>query len=110
MRSFFLFSRGLTNLVELDLSRNALKSLPDFSESDCKYLMRLSLRGNQITAVPEGSFDRLGDLNSLDLGECGIEVIGEGVFKDLANLEYLRLENNKITTMSPSRSFPPKLR
>ena len=38
--------RGLTNLVELDLSQNGLKEVPSGAVIDCKYLMRLSLRGN----------------------------------------------------------------
>ena len=42
--SFWLFFRGLTNLVDLDLSGNALTSVPSPAVADCKYLMRLSLR------------------------------------------------------------------
>ena len=103
-------SRGLTNLVELDLSFNALTSVPVFGRADCRYLMRLSLRGNRIKEIGDSTFRDVAELNSLDVSDCGIEAIAAKAFAGLKNLEYLQLENNRLTTLSPSISFPSKLR
>ena len=102
--------RDLTNLIELDLSHNALTSVPRFGLEDCKHLMRLSLRGNLIREIGEEDFYFLKDLNSLDLAHCGIETVDEDAFRNLQNLEYLRLDGNQLKTMTPLRSFSPKLR
>ena len=103
--------RGLTNLVELDLSHNELNEVPTSSVVDCKYLMRLSLRGNPgIRHVRADAFSGLGDLTSIDLSECGIAAVEPGAFSFLENLAYLRLESNKIETLSPEKTFPPNLR
>ena len=101
---------GLSNLIELDLGHNALASVPLFTIDDCKYLMRLSLRGNLIREVNTVTFRDLSDLNSLDLAENNIEVIQDGAFSGLKNLAYLRLEGNRIVTLAPWKTFPPKLR
>ena len=50
------------------------------------------------------------DLNSLDLGGCDLEEISPAVFKGLRRLKYLRLEGNRLRTLAPSSSFPPKVR
>jgi Leucine-rich repeat (LRR) protein len=102
--------RGLTNLVELDLSYNALEAVPLFTMDDCKNLMKLSLRNNPIREIGPADFIDLSDLSSLDLAECSIEVIHEDAFRGFDNLEKLRLEGNMLTTLSPHKSFPTNLR
>ena len=104
------FFRGLTNLVDLDLSGNILSSVPTSAVEDCKYLMRLSLRANPIHIVGSDAFRGLHELVSLDLSDCGIEEIHADAFRGLDSLEYLRLEDNRLTTLSPDKSFPPNLR
>ena len=101
----------MTNLVDLDLSYNHLTRIPTTAIVGCKYLMRLSLKGNVgIREVSGDSFSGMKDLNSLDLSECGIENIRSGAFTHLENLAYLRLESNVLKTISPGRTFPPNLR
>lgn len=102
--------RGLTNLVDLDLSGNALASVPTSAVEDCKYLMRLSLRGNPIRSVGNEAFRGLHELIHLDLSESGLETVHVNAFRGLDSLEYLRLDSNKLNTLSPKRSFPANLR
>ena len=103
--------RGLTNLVDLDLSGNALASVPTSAVEDCKYLMRLDLRSNPIPSVGSEAFSGLSELVHLDLSHCGLEEVHPLAFRGLNNLEYLRLEANRLTTLSPTtQSFPPNLR
>ena len=106
----WLFFRGLTNLVDLDLSGNALTSVPSPAVADCKYLMRLSLRSNPISSVGDEAFRGLHELVHLDLSQCGLEQVHPFAFRGLDSLEYLRLEANRLTTLSPAQSFPPNLR
>ena len=109
----FLFSflfRGLTNLVDLDLSYNALTDVPTTAVENCKYLMRLSLRANPIKFIRPRAFRGLNELVSLELSECDIESVDEGSFDGLDKLEYLRLDTNRLNTLSPGRSLPPNLR
>ena len=102
--------RGLTNLVDLDLSGNALASVPTSAVEDCKYLMRLDLRSNPISSVGSEAFTGLSELVHLDLSHCGLEEVHPLAFRGLDSLEYLRLEANRLTTLSPTQSFPPNLR
>ena len=98
-------------MVDLDLSYNSLTRIPTSAIVGCKYLMRLSLKGNLgIREVSGDSFSGMKDLNYLDLSECGIENILRGAFTHLKNLAYLRLHSNVLKTISPVRAFPPDLR
>ena len=105
-----MFPRGLTNLVDLDLSNNALSAVPSAAVADCKYLMRLSLRSNPISSVGDEAFRGLHELVHLDLSGCGLTDVHAFAFRGLDSLEYLRLEANRLTTLSPTQSFPPNLR
>ena len=104
--------RGLTNLVELDLSKNALSRFPTFTAADCRHLMRLDLRGNSmIKDIPSGSFDALADLVHLDLSECAIETISDtSGLANLNSLEQLELGNNRLTFIDPVKTLPSTLR
>ncbi len=96
MLIYIFFLRGLTNLVELDLSENSLTALPRFLPGDCKYLMRLSARGNPgLTRLSRGDLAHLPELVSLDLGACGLEQVEEGALAQTRKLEFLRLEDNR---------------
>ena len=98
-------------MVDLDLSYNRLSRIPTTAIVGCKYLMRLSLKGNvEIREVSGDSFSGMKDLNSLDLSECGIENIRSGAFTHLEQLNYLRLESNNLKTLSPGKTFPSNLR
>ena len=67
-------------------------------------------RSNPIRLVGEEAFRGLHELVHLDLSECGLEEVHPYAFRGLDSLEYLRLEANRLTTLSPTQSFPPNLR
>lgn len=75
--------RGLSNLVDLDLSNNALREVPSAAFLDCEGLMRLILSGNPINQVLSKAFLGLRSLTTLELSYCGIEVIEKVLISDL---------------------------
>ena len=101
--------KGITNLVELDLSFNLLQTIPKLALEDCKYLMTLSLRGNPITRVPQDAFKTLIELKTLDLSQCQLAKIDSGSFQLLTNLHWLRLDNNRLENLQPETDFPSGL-
>lgn len=64
--------------------------------SSCKYLVELSLIGNQITAIPTGAFDGLVNLEKLYLHDNEIATIEHGALNGLVQLEVLSLSDNRI--------------
>ena len=97
---------GITNLVEVDLSRNLLNNVPKEALRDCGYLMVLNLRGNPIRQVPGDSFLKLQELQTLDLAECQITSIQPEALSPLHNLIWLKLENNLLVHLDPLSGFP----
>ncbi|GJQ75029.1 putative leucine rich repeat C-terminal domain protein [Trypoxylus dichotomus] len=102
--------KGLTNLVELDLSGNALEAIPTETFIDIPSLMRLMLGYNPIKALKRLSFNHLSFLNTLELDNCEIKRIDDGAFIGLHSLEWLHLKNNKMTAVNGSEVFPSTLR
>ncbi len=49
--------------------------------------------------MPDGIFDDLINLNTLDLSRNQISALPAGVFDQLANLETLRLQNNRLASL-----------
>ena len=84
--------------------------MPRFAAPDCRHLMRLSLRSNPIVEVPAAAFEHTPDLVSLDLGRCRLEAVDGAALRRLEKLEYLRLDGNRIQTLSPDEAFPTALR
>lgn len=100
---------GLTNLVELDLSDNILSQVPTPTFSYYRALMKLNLNGNPIKSLKTGAFEPLQYLNTLDLSMCDIESVEDGAFQGLINLEWLKLDNNKISYIKGSNILPENL-
>lgn len=98
--------RGLTNLVELDLSLNFLSSVPTETFVDYPSLMRLIVSGNPIRALQTASFRPLSFLTSLELSDCQIETIEDGTFVGLDNLEWLKLDGNRINFIRGENILP----
>lgn len=101
--------RGLTNLVELDLSLNLLSTVPTETFVDYPSLMRLIVSGNPIRALQTASFRPLSFLTSLELSNCQIESIEDGTFVGLDNLEWLKLDGNRLNFIRGERILPDAL-
>ncbi|KAK9885563.1 hypothetical protein WA026_012316 [Henosepilachna vigintioctopunctata] len=102
--------KGLTNLVELDLSGNLLEAIPSESFLDCPSLMKLTLSSNPIKIVRRAAFSHLSLLNTLELSRCLLFDIQEGAFQGMYSLEWLHLNENKLTTLKGLRYFPNALK
>jgi hypothetical protein len=101
--------RGLTNLVELDLSENLLTAVPTETFSDYQSLMRLTINGNPIRVLKPGSFLHLSYLTTLELSNCDIELIDEDAFTGLDNLEWLKLDGNRLNNIRGTHILPESL-
>lgn len=101
--------RGLTNLVDLDLSGNCLRQVPTGAFAECPALMKLSLSGNPIGEVRPRAFRNLGQLTALDLSRCGLTAIAAGAFDDLNGLDWLRLDDNLLTHVPGPHTLPTRL-
>ncbi|KAH8410380.1 hypothetical protein KR215_001235 [Drosophila sulfurigaster] len=101
--------RGLTNLVELDLSENALSLVPSETFQDYSSLMRLSLSGNPIRELKTSAFRHLSFLTTLELSNCQVERIENEAFVGMDNLEWLRLDGNRIAFIQGAHILPKSL-
>lgn len=101
--------RGLTNLVELDLSFNLLTAVPTATFVDYPSLMRLIASGNPIRTLRAASFRPLSFLTSLELSNCQIETIEDGTFVGLDNLEWLKLDGNRLNFIRGEKILPDAL-
>lgn len=99
--------RGLSNLVELDLSHNFLTAVPKLAPY-CTLLRRLQLSANPIQRLGGHSFRGLHSLVSLELSQCQLAWLETDVFADLQSLEVLRLDGNRMRSLPPDGlSLPP---
>ncbi|XP_035677591.1 uncharacterized protein LOC118416557 [Branchiostoma floridae] len=78
----------------LHLEYNKMSAVPTRELMDKPYLKHLSLRGNPIRMVKEGSFPHLQSLEMLDLGGTAIRNIGQPAFRPLTNLRTLLLSGS----------------
>ncbi|XP_055837116.1 uncharacterized protein LOC129905614 [Episyrphus balteatus] len=101
--------RGLSNLVELDLSDNSLQHVPSETFQDYTSLMRLSLSGNPIRELKTSAFRHLSFLTTLELSNCQVERIENEAFIGMDNLEWLRLDGNRIGFIQGSHILPKSL-
>lgn len=101
--------RGLSNLVELDLSENMLTTVPTETFQDYTSLMRLSLSGNPIRELKTNAFRYLSFLTTLELSNCQIEKIEDEAFIGMDNVEWLRLDGNRLGTIKGNHILPKSL-
>ena len=94
--------KGLTNLIELDLSGNLLASIPTAAFLEIYNLRVLSLRNNPIHEVKHFAFTGIATVIYIDLSECMVSWIGDDAFRGLQKLETLNLANNKLSDLSES--------
>lgn len=89
--------KGLTNLVELDLSHNLLTSVPSSTFKDIRFLRYISLADNPIQKVESHAFRTVPGMGKIDLSNCDIKSIAPNAFEKLESLELLKLNGNKLT-------------
>ena len=93
--------KGLTNLVELDLSQNLLNAVPSMALSYISSLRDLTIASNRIQKVESNAFVDTPALHKLDLSHCDIQVIAPQAFEGLDGLTLLRLNGNKLSELVP---------
>lgn len=92
---------GLTNLVELDLSRNRLTAVPSSSFTDTPFLRDLVLAYNPFQKIHSHAFKNTPNLVKLDLSYTQlVEIESKGLI-GLELLESLKLNNNRLSTLHP---------
>ncbi|KAJ0175532.1 hypothetical protein K1T71_008691 [Dendrolimus kikuchii] len=102
--------KGLTNLVELDLSNNYLTVIPCSNFVFFPSMMRLWINNNPITSVKAHCFQHLTLLNTLEMIDCKIELIERNAFSGLNHLEWLYLNGNRLTSAQGENIFPITLK
>lgn len=93
--------RGLTNLVELDLSHNLITSIPSMTFNDVRFLRDVTLAYNPIQKIETHTFRTLPSLVKLDLSHCRIDKIEPRAFEGVEQLESLKLNGNYLTELQP---------
>ncbi|XP_013098630.2 uncharacterized protein LOC106081300 [Stomoxys calcitrans] len=93
--------KGLTNLVELDLSQNLLYNVPSMALSYISSLRDLTIASNRIQKIEPNAFMDTPALHKLDLSHCDIQVIAPQAFEGLEGLTLLRLNGNKLSELVP---------
>ncbi|KMQ96690.1 putative g-protein coupled receptor 125-like protein [Lasius niger] len=89
-------------LIQLDLSKNAIYVIQADAFVNLTNLRRLDLSKNKINSIGENCFNGLENLERLDLSQNQISTIDSYAFKKLSNLKKLDLSGNKITALAPS--------
>lgn len=93
--------RGLTNLIELDLSHNLLTAIPSGTFQDVPFLRDLVLSNNPIQKIDSHAFQYVPGLVRLDLSHCELQMIAPKAFEGVELLESLKLNGNKLTELRP---------
>lgn len=93
--------KGLTNLVELDLSYNLLTSIPSGTFRDIPSLRDLMLAHNPIQKIDSHAFQNVPGLVKLDLSNCELQMIAPKAFEGVELLESLKINGNKLTELRP---------
>lgn len=90
---------GLSNVVDLDLSKNLITSIPSSIFEDVPNLRNISLANNPIQKIDPLAFRNAGSLTKLDLSHCQIKTIAPRAFEGVEYLELLRLNDNKLSEL-----------
>jgi Leucine-rich repeat (LRR) protein len=93
---------GLTQLEDLDLSRNIISYIDTTAFDATVNLSYLWLTNNNLTEIPGSTFSLLENLRHLDLSNNTINVIQPETFQRNMELEWLSLANNILTTIHPA--------
>ena len=85
---------NLSNLTELYLDNNDLRTLPDGVFEGLANLEILYLHNNDLRTLPDGIFGGLANLRTLYLDTNDLRTLPDGIFGGLANLGILYLHSN----------------
>eukprot|EP01065_Artemidia_motanka_P046048 TRINITY_DN6874_c1_g1_i1.p1 TRINITY_DN6874_c1_g1~~TRINITY_DN6874_c1_g1_i1.p1 ORF type:complete len:741 (+),score=233.26 TRINITY_DN6874_c1_g1_i1:101-2323(+) len=102
--------RANSELRELDLSRNRLRSLEELGDGDCistGKLAALDVSANrQLTTTVGLDSETLPALTTLAMAQCGIADWGEvSRLRGLLGLEHIRLQDNPVCTRARPDEF-----
>ena len=90
----------MTSLATLDLSDNSLSGLPSGVFDSTSALVTLDLSGNSLSSVPLGVFDATDALTTLNLSGNSLSNVPEGTLGGAASLTTLDLSDNQFTTLN----------
>lgn len=88
--------RGLSNAVEVDLSRNMLTGVPSATLADVPLLRDLSLADNPIQKIEAHAFRHCAGLVRLDMSGCELHTVAAAAFAGIDRLETLKLARNRL--------------
>ncbi|XP_053612441.1 leucine-rich repeat, immunoglobulin-like domain and transmembrane domain-containing protein 2 [Plodia interpunctella] len=88
--------KDLTNLVELDLTKNLLTQIPTDTFKEVPFLRDLILAQNPIRTIHSDALNNLSNLVKLDLSGCEIREIAPDAFRTVLALHNLKLNQNKL--------------
>lgn len=91
--------KGLTNLIELDLSHNLLTAIPSGTFRDIPSLRDLLLSNNPIQKIDSHAFQNVPGLVKLDLSNCELQTVAPKAFEGIELLESLKLNGNRLTEL-----------
>ena len=90
------FLRRLDRLQTLDFSKNQLTQIFKQDFTGLRHLETLILRENKLTYLPYAVFSRCRTITSLDLSDNEISIIDSNAFRSLYRLKTLVLSNNPL--------------
>lgn len=93
--------KGLTNLIELDLSHNLLTSVPSGTFQDIPSLRDLLLSSNPIQKIDSHAFKHVPGLVKMDLSNCELQTIAPKAFEGVELLESLKINGNRLSELRP---------
>lgn len=88
---------GLAIMIELNLSKNDLKTLHPDTFKETKKIRWILLNDNKLEKLDDGLFSNLDLLQKVDLSNNRISQIGLKTFSNVPKLNFLRLDGNKLT-------------
>ncbi|XP_034034117.1 relaxin receptor 2a [Thalassophryne amazonica] len=88
------------NVTWLSLRSNEIQALPDYVFCEYAALERLFLQNNSLKVISRDAFSGLFSLKRLFLSENLISSLSPGVFRDLHHLEWLMLDHNPLRIVS----------
>ncbi|KAG8230096.1 hypothetical protein J437_LFUL007640 [Ladona fulva] len=91
--------RGLEILIEIDLSGNRIKTISPGTFRDNVRLRLLFISNNPIHKFDDGLFTNLTFLQTVDASRCELSRIGHKTFVNVPNLQHLKLEGNKLSSL-----------